>query len=286
MKNLLAFLAIVMSLSCVKESRIEIPYAGNKIVVNSLIQPDSLIYIRVTSSKRVTEYTFDPLESATVVLEEDGIILPTPIYKMINGYGYYVSQSTAKTGSHYSISVANDGLTAVNATDSTPPRPQISEGYAQHALNRVRFTMQENGSTTDYYRLRIFNAIEVDGKWVINRKDTIRFRLDPALNNDLPDIITNDYKSEYIMDDANFNGKTIQFVLQTEKEVNSSRMIIELSALTPEAWQYLRSTYSQRLSESDSQNFSLDPENAYSNVENGYGIVAGVNAARLLFTVE
>lgn len=286
MKRLLLFLIILTTLSCVKESRIEIPYAGDKIVVNSLIQPDSLIYIRVTSSKRVTEYAFDPLDAATVVLEEDGITLPAPTYKLINGNGYYVSQSTAKTGSHYSISVANAGLTAVSAADSTPTRPQISEGYAQHALNRVRFTMRENGRTADYYRLRIFNAIEVDGKWVIDRTDTIYYRLDPALNNDLPDIITNDYKSEYIMTDANFNGKTIQFVLQTKKEVNSSHMIIEVSALTPESWRYLQSTSSQRSNESDSQNFSFDPENAYSNVENGYGIVAGVNAARLLFTVE
>jgi hypothetical protein len=286
MKQLLIFLTILTTLSCVKESRIEIPYAGDKIVVNSLIQPDSLIYIRVTSSRPVTEYTFDPLENATVVLEEDGIALPTPIYKLINGYGYYVSQSVAKTGSHYSISVANDGLTSVSGADSTPIRPLVSGGYAQHSLNRVKFTMQENGTTSDYYRLRIFNAKEVDGNWVIDRTDTIHFRLDPALNNDLPDIITNDYKSEYIMTDANFNGKTIQFVLQTEKEVNSSHMIIEMSALTPEAWRYLRSTSSQRLSESDSQNFSFDPESAYSNVENGYGIVAGINAARLLFTVE
>ncbi|WP_343692996.1 DUF4249 domain-containing protein [Chitinophaga sp.] len=286
MKQLLIFLTILTTFSCVKESRIEIPYAGDKIVLNSLLQPDSLIYIRVTSSKRVTEYEFDPLDSATVVLEEDGIVLPAPIYKLINGYGYYVSQSTAKTGSHYSIRVANGGFTSVSAADSTPTRPLISDAYAQHALNRVRFTMHENGNTTDYYRLRIFNAREVNGRWVINSADTIHFRLDPALNNDLPDMITNDYKREYIMTDANFNGKTIQFVLQTQKEVNSSHMIIELSALTPEAWRYLRSTSSQRLSESDSQNFSLDPENAYSNVENGYGIVAGINAARLLFTVD
>lgn len=284
MRKLFIFLFIIPLFSCVKESRIEIPYTGDKIVVNSLIQPDSLIYIRVTSSKKVTEYSFDPLEAASLVLLENGITLPTPTYKLINGYGYFVSQSVAKTGSHYSIQVANEGLTAVSGGDSTPVRPKISDGYAQHALNRVRFTMQEDGSRTNYYRLRIYNAVEADGNWVIDRTDTIRFRLDPALNNDLPDIITNDYKSESIMTDANFNGKTVQFVLQTEKEVSSSHMIIELSALTPDAWHYLQTTASQRLS--DAQNFSLDPENAYSNVENGYGIVAGVNAARLLFTVE
>lgn len=286
MKQLLIIITILTSFSCVKESRIEIPYAGDKIVVNSLIQPDSLIYIRITGSKRVTAYEFEALDSATVVLKEDGITLPAPTYKLINGYGYYVSQSAAKTGSHYTIDVANKGFASVSATDSTPIRPQIREGHAQYGLNRVRFTMQENGSTVDRYRLRIFNAKEVDGKWVVSRTDTVHFRLDPALNNDLPDIITNDYKSEYIMTDANFNGKIIQFVLQTKKEVNCSHMIIELSALTPEAWLYLRSTSAQRLSDSDSQNFSLDPENAYSNVEYGYGIVAGINAARLLFTVE
>lgn len=286
MRKLLISLIIITSISCVKESRIEIPYAGDKIVVNSLIQPDSLIYIRITSSKQVTEYQFEPLESATVVLKEDGITLPTPTYQLINGLGYFVSQGVAKTGSQYSIHVDNDGLIAVSANDSTPTRPLISDGYAQRTLNRVRFTMQEDGTMTNYYRVRIFNADSVDGKWVIDRSDTLNFRLDPALNNDLPDIITNDYNSEYIITDANFNGKTIQFVLQTEKEVNSSHMIIEVSALTPAAWKYLRSTTDQRLSDSDSQNFSFDPENAYSNVENGYGIVAGINAARLLFTVE
>lgn len=284
MRKLLICLSIITLTACVKESRIEIPYAGDKIVVNSLIQPDSLIYIRVTGSKKVTEYSFDPLDSASVVLQENGITLPTPTYQLINGYGYFVSQSVAKTGSHYAIQVANKGLTSVSAGDSTPTRPLISNGYAQRGLNRVRFTLQEDGSAINYYRLRIFNAVESDGNWVIDRTDTIHFRLDPALNNDLPDIITNDYKSESIMTDANFNGKTIQFVLQTKKEVSSSHMIIELCALTPAAWKYFQSTYTQRLS--DSQNFSLDPENAYSNVENGYGIVAGVNAARLLFTVE
>jgi hypothetical protein len=280
------FLIVIATISCVKESRIEIPYAGNKIVANTLIQPDSLIYIRVTSSKRVTEYQFDPLESATVILTEDGITLPAPTYKLIKGVGYYVSQQVAKTGSYYSIQVENDGLTAVSGGDSTPIRPRISDGFAQRSVNRVRFTMQEDGTVSNYYRLRLFNADSVDGKWVIDRSDTINFRLDPALNNDLPDIITNDYNSEYIMTDANFNGKTVQFVLQTKKEVSSTHMIIELSALTPAAWMYLRSTADQRLSDAESQNFSLDPENAYSNVENGYGIIAGVNAARLLFTVE
>ncbi|WP_440135099.1 DUF4249 domain-containing protein [Chitinophaga sancti] len=286
MQKLLIFLIIIILSSCVKESRIEIPYTGNKIVVNSLIQPDSLIYIRVTSSKKVTDYTFDPLDSATVVLQENGITLPAPTYRVINGYGYFVSRSVAKTGSHYSIRVANNGLGSVSAADSTPVRPKVSEAYAQRGLNRVRFTMQEDGSTVNYYRLRIFNAVAAGGNWVIDRTDTIHFRLDPALNNDLPDIITNDYKSESILTDANFNGKTIQFVLQTEKGVSSSHMIIELSALTPASWKYMQSTSTQRLSDSDSQNISLDPENAYSNVENGYGIVAGVNAARLLFTVE
>jgi hypothetical protein len=286
MRKLLIIITTLLSVSCVKESRIEIPYSGDKIVLNSLVQPDSLIYIRVTSSKQVTEngsLQFVELDAADVTIWEDGVKLARPEWKVINGLGYYATAAVAKQGRSYAIQVASEGLTTVFAGDSTPVRPLISDGYAQRSLNRVKFTLHEDGRTKNYYRMRLFNADTAGGVLVANRKDTVRFRLDPALNIDLPELITNEYKGEYIISDDNINGKTLQFVLQTEKEVKSQQIMIELSALTPAAWRYMQSSSSLRLSDGS---FSLDPENVYSNVDNGYGIVAGVNAARLGFTVE
>lgn len=286
MRKLLIVIIMLWCVSCVKEARIELPYSGDKIVVNSLIQPDSLIYIRVTSSKQVTangNLQFAELAAADVSVWEDGVKLAPVEWKVINGLGYFVTPAVAKQGSHYGIQVASAELKTVFAGDSTPVRPLIRDGYAQRSLNRVRFTLQEDGDTKNYYRMRIYYADSVGGVLVANRTDTVKFRLDPGLNINLPELITNEYKREYIINDDKINGTTIQFVLQTEKEIKSQHMMIELSALTPAAWRYMQSTSSLIVSDGS---VSLDPENVYSNVDNGYGIVAGINAARLGFTVE
>ena len=146
-------LLLLLLVSCVKESRIAIPYYGDKIVVNSLIQPDSLIYIRATMSKQATDasnLSFVELDSAQVTLQEDGITLPAPQLKVINGLRYFVSNSVAKTGSYYSIQVVNAGLTTVSGEDSTPVKPTISNGYAQRAAKKVKFTLLDDGGTTNF----------------------------------------------------------------------------------------------------------------------------------------
>ena len=277
----------VLLMACQKESRIEIPYEGDKIVVNSFIQPDSLIYIRVTMSKQVREtgnLQFTGLDDAAVTLQEDGATLPPPRWQVINGQGYFVSSAAAHAGKLYTIQAASDRLTAVYGADSTPVRPQLKNASAQRGTNRVRFSLFDDGAITNYYRIRIYKADTINGVLTANKKDTVRFRLDPAFNNDFSDIIGISYRNEFMITDELINGKDVQFVLQTEKEVSAASMIVEVSALTKGAWLYLKATYDQRLN--DGQDFSFDPVNIYSNVENGYGIIAGVNAARLGFAVE
>lgn len=286
MRKVIVIIAVILCVSCVKEARIELPYSGDKIVVNTLIQPDSLIYIRVTSSRQVMangNLQFTELPAAEISIWEDGVKLAPVEWKVINGLGYFVTPAVAKQGSHYGVQVASGELTTVFASDSTPAKPLVSEGYAQRSLNRVRFTLQDDGGTRNYYRMRIYNADSAGGVLVANRSDTVKFRLDPGLNINLPELITNEYKREYIISDDKINGTTIQFVLQTEKEIKSQHIMIELSALSPAAWRYMQSTSSLIVSDGS---VSLDPENVYSNVDNGYGIVAGINAARLGFTVE
>lgn len=275
---LLAFIA------CQKESRIPIPYGGDKIVVNSLIQPDSLIYIRVTSSKPVREsdnLQFPELAQAHVMLTEDGTKLPTPHWEVINGLGYFVSAAAAKTGKRYAVQVDNEGLASVTAGDSTPRQPTIRDANAQRDVSRVRFTLLDDGAQVNYYRIRVYNA---DANLQAIKGDTVKFRLDPAYNNSFIDILGNSYYSEVMLNDERINGKAVQFVLQTADEVTANYMIVEVSALTSGAYQYLQATYSQRLE--DKQGFSLDPVSIYTNVTNGYGIVAGIHPSRATLKVE
>lgn len=273
--------------ACEKESKMYIPYDGDKIVLNSLIQPDSLIYIRVTQSKEVRVYgnlQFPELSNAMVTLYENDVELPTPQWQVINGFGYYVSAGVAQEGKQYSIGVGYKGLTSVSGTDSTPARPVIKDAHAQRSNSRLRFTLSDNAAETNYYSIRFFNADSVNGTLVVNRTDTLRCRLDPSFENNFVDIIGNNYYGEINIADDRINGKETVFVLQTEKQMTSSHIIVEVRGLTEGAYKYLQATYSQR--QNDKPDVSLDPVNIYSNVQNGYGIVAGVNARALSFKVE
>ena len=272
--------------ACQKESRIPIPYEGDKIVLNSFIQPDSLVYIRVTRSKPVKEYgnlQFPALENAEVEIFEDGTRLPV-YWKVINGRGYYVTDIAAKEGKRYTLNVADSGLTSVSAEDSTPRKPAIKNGSAQKNTNRVRFTLTDDVAKTNYYRIRMYHADMVGGVMVPNKKDTVKFRLDPSFNNSFIDIIGDSYYSEVMVNDERVNGKEVLFVLQTSKRISSDYMMVEVNSLNEGGYKYLQATYEQRLG--GTIDLSLDASGIFSNVGNGYGIVAGINASWLAFTVQ
>lgn len=285
--SIYAVVVVMILAACQKESRVFIPYEGDKIVLNSLIQPDSLVYIRVTQTKPVREsqnLQFPELKGAVISLLEDGKSLPTPEWKVINGKGYYVSQGVAKAGKRYEVNVSYSGLTSVTASDSTPVQTAIYNGSAQKSANRVIFSLKDAAAERNYYRIRVFSADTVNGVIVPLKQDTVRFRLDPSYNNNFIDIIGNSYYTEVLLTDERISGKNVEFVLQASKELTARYMIVEVSNLTRGAYKYLDDTYSQRLQ--DKLDFSFDPMNIYSNVENGYGIIAGVNAVRLSFAVE
>lgn len=285
--SLYAILLVILISACQKESRIPIPYDGDKVVLNSLIQPDSLVYIRVTKSKPVKEsgnLRFPELQNAVVVMEENGKTLPTPQWTVINGKGYYVSQGVAKAGMQYRVSVSYTGLASVAAADSTPAGPDIRDASAQKTANRVRFFLKDIAAEKNYYRIRVYNADTVNGVIVPLKLDTVKFRLDPSYNNSFADIIGNSYYSEVLLTDERINGKDVLFVLQTSKAITASHMIVEVSGLTRGAFKYLDASYTQRLE--DRVDFASDPISIYSNVENGYGILAGLNAKKLSFSVE
>jgi hypothetical protein len=120
---------------------------------------------------------------------------------------------------------------------------------------------------------------------VKNKTDTFKCRLDPAFGDNFIDIIGNTYHSEILISDERINGRDFEFVMQTEKEMKSNtNLIIEVSGLSKGAYKYLLATVSQR--QDDDAFMTLDPVNIYSNVQNGYGIVAGVNAGVFGFKVE
>ncbi|MCW3463106.1 DUF4249 domain-containing protein [Chitinophaga nivalis] len=274
-------LVLLMS-SCIKRVDTALPYEGNKLVINSLIQPDSVIYIRINRSVATSIYDeaiFGAMVNADVVLEEDGKALPTPQIRQIKGQHYFVSAEKAVLGKQYTIRASAAGMQPVAGTDTLPVGPQAGMPGAQRNSNRVRFTLSDDVRGNNFYRVRVF-ACGPDMK-----PDTLRlFRLDPTFNNNLIEFFTGSSYSSLIMSDERFNGKTVTFVLQTDDPiVHTSYMMVEVSTLTYNSYKYLRTIASQITT---GNSIIIEPVRVFTNITNGYGIVGGINTQRMTFKVE
>ncbi|MET3875917.1 DUF4249 family protein [Chitinophaga sp. OAE865] len=268
--------------ACEKREEISLPYEGDKIVVNTLIQPDSVVYIRVTRSVPSSVYDDDgykDIPGAAVTLtagDESAWPLQTQVIK---GLSYYVSDRKAVLGLQYKVAVTAPGLQPVTGADTLPAAPLAYNAGAQRGSSRVEFTLKDHPSSADYYRVRIYMTDAATGRGTF-----LLFRLDPAFNNSLADFFSKDNYNSLIMNDKRFNGKQVTFVLQTvEPIINAGEMTVEVSALTYGTYQYLNTLFAQR----ESGNvITGSPVRVFSNVTNGYGIVGGINTRKMVFKIE
>lgn len=267
--------------ACEERVNIQLKYEGDKIVVNSLLQPDSVAYIRITRSVPANVYDesgFAEIRDAQVTLLQNGIAMSPLQLQTIKGRTYFVSKEKIANGNGYTVNVSATGLTPVTAQDTLPPAPAVSDAAAQRHTTRVVFTLKDRAGARDYYKVRLF------AYGPGNQPDTIRnFRLDPAFNNNLIDVIANTHYSSLIMDDTRFDGKTVNFVLETEYPVNATRMMVEVSSLTCGGYKYFRTVDAQIR---NGGVLITEPATVFTNVVNGYGIVAGINSKRLVFSTE
>lgn len=271
----------LLFISCEKKVPFNVPYEGNKIVVNSLIQPDSLIYVRVTSSTPSNVYNedgFPEIKNPVIVVTADGEQLPDLEPMVINGKTWWVSNTPAVLGKQYQAKVSAAGFTPAEAKDTLPPAPAAEQLGAVRNSKRIQFILKDRSGAMDYYRIRVA-ATTPDSvtSWLL-------FRLDPAFNNNLIDFFTRESFTSLVMNDERFDGKTITFVLETAFPIPAkTKLTVEISSLTFSTYQY----FSTLLAQSESLSAVTGaPARVFSNVTNGYGILGGINAKKLTITVQ
>lgn len=278
-----AILLITVSLlaACEKTVNVPVPYDGDKIVVNSLMQPDSVMYIRITRSQPPGASFFPEIPEAGVSVKAGGTVVPLQ-WQVIGGKGYFVSQAPVSSEHTYTISVTAPELDTVRATDTLPRRPVLKEPFAQAGGNRVKFLLKDLPGT-DYYRFRLFaGELNAAGKVVPAKR--LRYRFDPSYNNSFTDLITNNYLESTLIPDERFDGRETTIVMQTEK-VNQAgdHLLLEVTNLTYDTWRYLKTLEVQNANEG---NLLVEQNRVHTNVEGGYGIFGGLNAAHLAIEIK
>ena len=269
--------------ACERRADLALPYEGDKIVVNTFIQADSPVYIRVTQSQPATildDLNFKELSQAQVTLTENGQPLAPLSWKLIGGRGYFVSALPARPGKRYAVTATATGLTEVSGTDTMPAQPDIRDLFARKTGNSVRFTLRDPSGEKNYYRVRIYSADADTLSGVLTIRQKLEFRVDPSLSNNFGDLMSDAYYRDVVVSDERINGKTLQFVLQTRDQVNFDHLVAEVCGLTEGGYKYLRSINNQLENGQDSTNVLGQSVKVYSNIQNGYGIVAGIYAKR------
>ncbi|RPE12879.1 DUF4249 domain-containing protein [Chitinophaga lutea] len=282
MKKTAAFIsAILLLAACEKSVHIPIPYDGDKIVVNSLMQPDSVLYIRVTRSQPPGATSFPAIRDAGVTVKAGDLEVPLQ-WQEIGGKGYFVSTQPVSAALRYTIQVAADGLDTVRAADTLPRRPVLADPFAQVQGNRVKFTLKDVRGK-DFYRFRLY-AGEMNAAGRIVPVKRLRYRFDPSYNNSFTDLITNNYLESTLIPDERFDGHNIAVVMQTERVSQPGDfLVLEVTGLTWHSWQYLKTLELQNANEG---NLLVEQNRVHTNVAGGYGIFGGVNAAHLNIEIK
>ena len=165
---LILFVSFIIFGSCRKKLDIDIPDTEKHIVLNGIINPDSLIRVRVTKSKGVLDNNeIENLSSAEVKLFKNDIFVEDLVF---NDSGYFYSSVKPDMNVNYEITTDYPGLNSVKADvfllppsviQSVDTSMQIKindygEGYIDTTYE-IHFDLRFNdkAATSDYYFLSL-----------------------------------------------------------------------------------------------------------------------------------
>jgi len=283
--NIGCFLSILFFSACEKEVNIDLPYEGNKIVINSLIMKDSLVYARLTNSTQLSSVSGFPIpDGAKVDLYENDVMKETMVRRNIFGREYFVSALKAIGGKKYTLKASATGMDFAEGSDTIPRKPSFiptefkETGTANTLKAKLVININDPAGEKNYYRLRLYGAdtnhLPVGPRITVDKNDFYYFRVDNIASNYDFDIFGDiDYWQIYFTDDK-FDGRLVSLTVNINYFSSAIQYIApELVHLSRESYRYLQSRDNQFNNE---DNPFTEAVVVYNNIKGGYGIVGGM----------
>lgn len=286
-QNWLLLISLLFLLGCQKDLNVDVPQQGPKLVMNSVNILGDRIRVQLShsvSSIAQSSRDEDNIPDATVILfDNDGIADTLNYYP---DEKEYTSDIITMQGHVYRLKAIANGYQPVEATAEVPYPVALGLNYKANAgVNRYNQSMDQFQVTftdkadirEDYYRIRLIKAGSTFQQYTGGCIETE----DPSAENLLDETIgeIKCYSGEGIFcRDQLFNGQTKVLAFFAEhKELlpvvdsagNSSYIIIQLDHIAEPYFKYLKTT--AYVIHNNANPFA-EPSNAFSNVQNGYGI--------------
>ncbi|MFO7658422.1 MAG: DUF4249 domain-containing protein [Bacteroidales bacterium] len=312
-KILIAFTGLVFMSSCVKVLDYDIPGDEKKIVVNGIITDYNAFIINVSKSLHILDRLgIKPVDNALVQLYEDDILV---IETEEGRAGNYFSDFTGSYGHTYLLKVAAPGMKTATATCIIPNPVDIEnvdtsllinesyyyDHYYRSGELKSTIVFSDPEETENYYELEgtlsFLQAViytDQDTSYItgysrITKSSWIRSN-DPVIEYGVitKQIYSNTGENEYIygdkilFSDRLINGKkynlSVSFgsdLFGTNNEYTDSvKLDIRLKSVTRDYYVYMQLLHKHMQVINDPLS---EPAQAYTNIENGLGILAGMS---------
>jgi len=271
--------------SCEKTVNIDLPYEGNKIVVNSFMMKDSLIYARLTNSSQLASRNNFPIPAgAKIDLYEDDVFKETMTRRNIYNSEYFISMSKAISGKKYTLKASATGLDNAEGSDTIPQKPsftpvefkQTNTGNDEKA--KLVININDPAGQKNYYRLRLYradtNTQSTGPRFRVDKQYYHYFKVDNLTNNNDFDIFGDfEYWQIYFTDDE-FDGRNVSLTVNLNYFPSAIMYIApELVHLSRDSYRYLQSRDNQF---NNVDNPFTEAVVVYNNIKGGYGIVGGM----------
>lgn len=275
MKRLIIILSVIALggfVACEKVIPLNVEYRDPRLVVNTMLQHDSIIKVNLSCSRIIIDNAeVNPVKNAVVKLYKDGEFLEA---LADSANGMYYSNYTAVSGSTYALEVEAEDYESVSCETSIPfSQPIISldtsRGRSESGEEMLEFGLRFNlaQGAENYYMLRLryeyFTDFEEEDYWYYEPEYVY------ISSNDVI-VEAQGYESGLMFSDRlittdayTLNGSTYTYFGDTVQ------LIFEFYYLDESMFQY----FTTKTKHFDAQgNPLMEPVVVYSNVSSGMGI--------------
>lgn len=314
MRAMKKYLSIIMLsailFSCETVVDIDVPFDSRLLVVNAVLDIDSLMKARVSRSMHVLE---DPwrantqIENAQVEISEVSGAGIHPLFHRENGF-YFAENNVAESGKTYRIRVSApnfetlEGITTiphpVGIRDFSVSDERIKINQSSSEYNEVRFTIDDPAGQDNYYLIQYFSYIPMY-RYDHNTGDIIfqgisKERIYPLVQDPLLKQING---ADILITDEFFRGNSFNVIayinanacfwgncrLPDGSLIEEFVVEVELRSINRDYYLFLSSLDLQMQTSGDP---FAEPAPVYSNIENGLGIFAGYSKDTAQFVVK
>ena len=272
--NLLLFGVV----SCSTDIDYNPPAIPRSLVAYSILKPDSALSVLVTRTQGLNDKDVAYISDATVkIYDEHDLLLDSALY---TESGEYLSSYKVVANQKLTIKVEAPGFKSVSASDYSPSKTEIKEASYQedyeydavddYMYGLITLTFQDNPNEKNYYEIVI----------LVDQMNGSFWRVTPFIvSNEFMNIHSHEGNKpkSILFNDALFNGKEV--VLRIKAQAGSSMPYIILRNTSETYYRYQNSLYSYLFTVPEKSDgfFTVEPVNLYTNIKDGFGIIAGYN---------